>query len=106
MRASTVRRLRQGAAVVVWILAAAACGSPGPPFVGRYLDDASITSTVRTRFVDDKTMNAETIQVETTNGTVVLSGQARSLLEKTNAESITMKVPGVKLVRNELVVKP
>ncbi len=100
-RAAAIAR---AAALAITVGLAGCSGNRTP--VGRTVDDASITSTVKSRFAEDRIMRAETIQVGTSNGTVVLSGEAGSNLEKTNAESITMKVPGVKLVRNELVVKP
>jgi len=46
------------------------------------------------------------VSVETLNGTVMLSGFAKNLTEKRNAESIAWKVKGVKAVKNELVVRP
>ena len=98
---------RSLAAAVMAAASLGACSTNhGPEPVGSYVDDASITSTVKTRFVEDKTVDPQTIQVETKNATVVLSGTARSSLEKTNAESLAMKVKGVKLVRNEILVKP
>jgi osmotically-inducible protein OsmY len=44
--------------------------------------------------------------VETLNSTVLLSGFAKNTMEKTTAESVAMKVNGVKSVRNEIVVRP
>ena len=94
------------AAVTAAAILAACSTNHGPEPVGFYVDDASITATVKARFVEDKTVDPQAIQVDTQNSTVVLSGSARNSLEKTNAESIAMKVKGVKLVRNEIVVKP
>jgi osmotically-inducible protein OsmY len=44
--------------------------------------------------------------VETLNGTVMLSGFAKSATEKTAAEALTRSVHGVKSVKNEIAVRP
>jgi hyperosmotically inducible periplasmic protein len=74
--------------------------------VGAYVDDAAITTSVKARFVDDKTVDAGAISVQTLKGTVILSGFAKSGAEKSQAESIARNVKGVSSVRNELVVRP
>ncbi len=74
--------------------------------VGAYVDDSVITSTVKSRLFDDKTVDGSAVSVETMNGTVMLSGFAKSATEKKNAEMIASKVKGVKMVKNELLVRP
>ena len=74
--------------------------------VGAYVDDATITASVKARFVDDKTVDAGAINVQTLKGTVLLAGFAKSAAEKNQAESIARNVKGVTAVRNELVVRP
>jgi hyperosmotically inducible periplasmic protein len=74
--------------------------------VGAYVDDAAITTAVKARFVDNKTVDASAISVETLNGTVMLSGFAKSSSEKTVAESLVWKVEGVKSVKNEIAIRP
>jgi hyperosmotically inducible periplasmic protein len=74
--------------------------------VGAYVDDTAITTAVKARFVDNKIVDAASISVETLNGTVMLSGFAKSGAEKTAAESVTWKVAGVKAVKNEITVRP
>lgn len=74
--------------------------------VGAYVDDAAITTSVKARFVDNKTVDAGAINVQTLNGTVALSGFAKSSTEKSMAESIARNVKGVRDVRNNLVVRP
>ena len=49
----------------------------GQETVGAYVDDASITTAIKAKFVEDKTVDAGAIKVETLNGTVALSGSAR-----------------------------
>jgi osmotically-inducible protein OsmY len=101
---------RRGVAVLAFaatlVLGAGCAQMRGQEAHGAYVDDASITSTVKARLVEDKTVDAEAIQVETANGNVVLSGVARTPLEKSTAESIAMKVRGVKTVQNNVALRP
>lgn len=74
--------------------------------VGAYIDDTAITTSIKARFVDNKEVAASSISVETLNGTVMLSGFAKSATERDTAESIARQVKGVKAVRNEIVIRP
>lgn len=70
--------------------------------VGEYVDDAVITSSVKAKFVTDKTVSASAIKVETLDGVVQLSGFAKSASEKSQAESLARQVKGVKSVQNRI----
>lgn len=74
--------------------------------VGAYVDDSVITTRVKSRFIDDKSVDASAVTVETMNGIVMLSGFAKSSTEKKNAESLAASVKGVKGVKNELAIRP
>ena len=74
--------------------------------VGAYVDDASITTRVKAKFVENKEVAASAIKVETLNGTVQLSGFAKSGTEKGMAESIARNTSGVKDVRNDIIIRP
>ena len=74
--------------------------------VGSYVDDASITTSVKAKFAEDKTVAATSISVETLNGTVQLSGFAKSQAEKNQAENLARNTKNVKDVRNSIVVRP
>ncbi|WP_022982116.1 BON domain-containing protein [Ideonella sp. B508-1] len=78
----------------------------GQSTVGEYIDDTSVTTAVKAKFVESKAVDAVAINVETLNGTVMLSGFAKSLNEKAEAERLAWTVKGVKAVRNELAVRP
>ena len=78
----------------------------GQETVGAYVDDASITTAIKAKFVEDKTVDAGAIKVETLNGTVALSGFAKSSTEKAQAEYIARHTNGVLDVRNSLTVRP
>jgi hyperosmotically inducible periplasmic protein len=95
------------AVTAVALLATAGCAvTRGQETVGAYIDDATITTQIKSRFVENKVVDAGSIQVETLNGTVMLSGFAKSANEKTTAETIARNVNGVKLVKNELSIRP
>lgn len=89
------------------LIAVSGCAvTRGQETVGGYVDDTAITTSVKARFVDNKAVDASSIHVETLNGTVMLSGFAKSGTEKSAAESIARAVKGVTSVRNEITVRP
>jgi hypothetical protein len=89
------------------LLAFSGCAvTRGQETVGAYMDDATITATVKARFVENKSVDAGAIKVETLNGTILLSGFAQSVNERLTAEDIANKVVGAKKVRNEIAVRP
>jgi osmotically-inducible protein OsmY len=78
----------------------------GQETVGSYVDDATITTQVKARMVDNKSVDAGAIKVETLEGNVMLSGFAKNATERSTAESIARNVNGVKSVKNAIVVRP
>jgi len=102
-----VRTTLAATAAAVALLVASGCAvTRGQESIGAYVDDATITTQVKSRFVENTDVDASSIRVETLNGTVMLSGFAKNALEKTTAESIAKKVSGVKLVKNEIAIRP
>ncbi|HTJ97283.1 MAG TPA: BON domain-containing protein [Rhodocyclaceae bacterium] len=73
--------------------------------VGQFVDDATITTRVKTRFAKDPTVSASRIKVDTVKGVVELSGHVSSNAEKAQAVAIAEAVPDVRSVRNNLTVK-
>ena len=71
-----------------------------------YVDDATITTQIKGRFIEDPVVAASSIRVETLNGTVMLSGFAKSAAERNTAEAIARRVNGVKSIKNEIAVRP
>ena len=78
----------------------------GQETAGAYIDDAAVTTAVKAKFVGDKTVSAMSISVETLNGTVQLSGFAKTTAEKAQAETIARDTKNVRAVRNDIVVRP
>lgn len=74
--------------------------------VGEYIDDVGITTRVKAKFAENKQVDATSISVETLNGTVMLSGFAKSQAEKDTAARLAAETKGVKAVKNEVAVRP
>lgn len=77
----------------------------GQSSVGEYIDDTAVTTAVKAKFVENTSVDAAAISVETLDGTVMLSGFAKSSTEKATAETIARGVKGVKQVKNQIVVR-
>ena len=68
------------------------------------IKDTSITTKVKAKFVEDKTVSATNIHVKTINGVVRLTGSAKSRDEATKAAELARDVEGVKSVTNNIKV--
>ena len=89
------------------VLATAGCAvTRHQETVGGYIDDTAITASVKARMADNTAVDATTIKVETLNGTVMLSGFAKSAAERATAEDLAWKAGGVKSVDNEISIRP
>ena len=98
--------LAMATAALIVISASGCAVSRGQETMGAYVDDTGITTLVKTRMAESKLVSASSISVETLNGTVMLSGFAKSSTEKNEAERIARGVNNVKLVKNEIAVRP
>lgn len=101
-----IRQILMAVAAAASILAAGCAVSRGQESLGAYVDDAAITASVKARMIENKDVAGTSISVETLNGTVMLSGFAKSANEKSTAETLARKVDGVKSVKNEITVRP
>ena len=102
-----IRTTLAATVAAIALLTATGCAvTRGQETVGAYVDDTGITTLVKSRFIENKQVDAASISVETLNGTVMLSGFAKSSTEKNMAESIARGVNGVKMVKNEITVRP
>ena len=105
------RKQMKNVLVAAMVALAAVYGSgcsvaSGQGSVGDVVDDSTITTRVKSRFVEDKIVAANRIHVETLKGVVQLSGFAISDAERDRAAQISAAVPGVKQVQNAISVKP
>lgn len=100
----TLRRLAFTAASVYGVLMSGCAGTGGANQAA--IDDASITTAIKHRFVQHQQVDASSIGVETQRGAVTISGVARNFTERTTAERLSWKVNGVTSVKNDITVKP
>ena len=68
--------------------------------------DAAITTKVKAKFAADTQVSAMNIKVDTDNGVVKLSGNARTQDEAAKAADIARSTEGVASVKNDIQVSP
>jgi osmotically-inducible protein OsmY len=78
----------------------------GQETVGSYVDDKTIVASIKAKMIEDKSVDAAAISVQSLNGEVSLSGFAKSGREKAHAETIARTTRGVRAVHDNLVVRP
>ncbi len=74
--------------------------------VGAVVDDATVTTRVKTALLAEKDINSLEIKAETFNGTVQLSGFVDSQWQIDKAGQVARSTEGVQSVKNDLVHKP
>jgi hyperosmotically inducible periplasmic protein len=77
----------------------------GRQTAGEYVDDATISTKVRTEIVKDPNVSITELNVETFKGTVQLTGFVDSAAKSARAAQIASGVSGVKSVKNDIIVK-
>jgi hyperosmotically inducible protein len=83
-------------------LGTVACGKT----VGETIDDATITTRVKTALLNDPDVGGLRIDVDTTVGVVTLSGVVKSQAEAEKALAVAKRIDGVKDVKSTLQVNP
>jgi hyperosmotically inducible protein len=102
-----IRTTFAAAMTAVILLSTTGCAvTRGQETTGAYVDDAGITTRIKARFVENTSVDAASIKVETLNGTVMLSGFAKSANERNTAEGLARGVSGVKSIKNEIAIRP
>jgi hyperosmotically inducible protein len=92
--------------MAVLLIGMAGCaGTQTQESTGEYIDDASITTKVKSVMVADTEVSALHISVETIKGRVHLTGSANTQHESDKAAMIARNVAGVRSVDNEIHVK-
>ncbi len=79
----------------------AACGKT----VGDTIDDATVTTRVKTAFINDPLVGALRIDVDTFKGVVTLSGRVKSKAEEDKAVAIAKSIKGVTDVKSTLQIE-
>ena len=96
----TISSILLGALLVV-----SGCTSMTGQTAGQYVDDTTITTSVKAKLTAEKAANFTRIDVDTTNQVVTLNGVVESADQKAKAEQIARQVGGVKSVKNNLQIQ-
>lgn len=98
--------LKKGFLIAAMVLGFVGCaGHQTQKSAGEVIDDAAITTKVKSALVQDKEVSAMRIQVETYKGIVQLSGFANTQNEADRASQLARNVNGVKSVKNDIRIK-
>jgi hyperosmotically inducible periplasmic protein len=79
-----------------------ACGKS----VGDTIDDATITTRVKTALLNDPVVGGLRIDVDTFKGVVTLSGRVKTKEEEAQAIALARKISGVTDVKSTLQIQP
>jgi osmotically-inducible protein OsmY len=72
---------------------------------GQYIDDAAITAKVKAALMSDSQLKATQVKVETTQGSVQLTGMVNTKDQESEAVHAANKIDGVKSVEDLLTVR-
>jgi len=72
---------------------------------GEYIDDSVITSKVKAAILNEPSLKVFQISVDTNKNVVQLSGTVATGSERAKAGEVARAVPGVRSVRNDLLLK-
>jgi len=87
-------------ALIVSLACMTGCGKT----VAQKIDDAGVTTRVKTALLNDPEIKAQTINVDTVQGVVTLSGTVRSPQEREKAVTVARRAPGVADVKSALEI--
>lgn len=90
------------AALLVVSLLVTACGKS----VGETIDDATITTRVKTALLNDPDVGGLAIDVDTFKGVVTVSGRVKTKAEEDKVVSIARRTDGVTDVKSTLQIEP
>ena len=89
--------------LVLLVVASAGCSLAGRSF-GAYVDDQKVTAAVKMGLARKEPRTVTRVNVDTFGGTVYLTGEVASAIQKSDAEIAAWQVEGVTQVVNDLTV--
>lgn len=92
-------------AVALSMSTAACAVFEGQQTAGSYVDDATISTQVRAKIVQDPAVKLTDVNVETYKGEVQLTGFVKSADEKLRAAELARSVKGVRSVKNDIAIR-
>jgi hyperosmotically inducible protein len=87
------------------LLSLGGCTAMTGETAGQYVDDSTITASVKAKLAADKVGTLTRIDVDTTNQVVSLNGIVPSPQDKARAEQLVQQVSGVRRVQNNLQIQ-
>jgi osmotically-inducible protein OsmY len=87
------------------VLVFGGCTSMTGQTAGQYVDDSTITASVKSKLAADKLGTLTRIDVDTTNRVVSLTGIVPSSEDRARAERLAKEVGGVREVKNNLQIQ-
>ena len=97
-------KMRCALAAVLLVVTSAGCSLAGRTF-GTYVDDHSVTAAVKMGLARKEPRTVTRVNVDTFEGTVYLTGEVASAIQKSDAEIAAWQVDGVTQVVNDLTVR-
>jgi len=104
MKSSTIKPVL-GAIAMALLLSTTGCTAMTGETAGQYVDDSTITASVKAKLVADKPANLTRVDVDTTKQVVSLNGIVESPDQKARAEQLAKQVSGVRKVDNNLQIQ-
>src|SRR5262245_11851517 len=98
-------RLALSSFILTALLVISGCTSMTGQTAGQYIDDTTITTSVKAKLTAEKAANFTRINVDTNNQVVTLNGIVESADQKAKAEQLAREVGGVKSVKNNLQIQ-
>lgn len=95
-----MKQMNRLIAALLALIISAACAKA----VGDTVDDASITTRVKTAFVNDLVVGPERIDVDTFKGVVTLSGRVKTKESEAKAIELAKTIRGVTDVKSKLTI--
>jgi hyperosmotically inducible protein len=92
-----------GVEVLLVLTAAFGCQTVTQETLQEHIEDAAVTSSVKSKFIAEKTLNA--VNIETVRNRVYLTGVVPTAREKQRARELAFEVVGVLTVVNDLEVQ-
>ena len=99
-----MRQTMKNFLTILIVVSLSGCSAMTGKTAGRNVDDATVTASVKSQLVMDKTANLTRIDVDTNNGVVYLNGTVDSTEQRARAAELARRVKGVSKVVNNLQV--
>jgi hyperosmotically inducible protein len=98
-------RIKISSILLAGLLFIGGCQAMTGETTGEYVDDSTITASVKAKLAGDKIGSLTRIDVDTTNRVVTLNGIVQSPDDRKRAEQLASQVSGVRSVKNNLQIQ-